>query len=171
MSLVGKRVVVVGGSTGIGFAISELARELGATLVIASSNAGNVRAAVKLLPGSRGSTIDLRDEVSIASFFGELGAFDHLAITAGDWGGPMFVSIRDLDTARARELLAVRFWGALTAVKYGCRTIAPDGAITLTSGMVAHRPRKSTLMATVVGGGERSSTWPAALRWIWHPYK
>ena len=32
MSLDGKRVVVIGGATGIGFAISELACELGATL-------------------------------------------------------------------------------------------------------------------------------------------
>jgi len=33
-----------------------------------------------------------------------LGAFDHLAITASDWGGPMFVSTLDLDLTQAREL-------------------------------------------------------------------
>lgn len=152
MSLEGKRVVVIGGTTGIGFAISELARELDATIVIGSSNEAKVRAAVERLEGATGRTVDLRDEASVAGFFEEIGAFDHLSITAGDWGGPMFVSTRDLDLAQARELLTVRFWGALAAVKHGCRTIAQDGSITLTSGLLAHRPRKGTPMSTAVGG-------------------
>jgi len=39
MSLDGKRVIVIGGSSGIGFAVAALSRELGAAVVIASSNA------------------------------------------------------------------------------------------------------------------------------------
>ena len=152
MSLDAKRVVVIGGATGIGFAISELACAQGAAVVVASSNEANVSAAAERLHGATGCTIDLRDEASISGFFEELGAFDHLAVTAGDWGGPMFVSARDLDLTQARELLTVRFWGVLAAVKHGCRTIAQDGSITLTSGMLAHRPRKGAPMATVVGG-------------------
>jgi NAD(P)-dependent dehydrogenase (short-subunit alcohol dehydrogenase family) len=152
MSLDGKRVIVIGGASGIGFAVAALSRELGAEVVIASSNAARVAAAVERLNGTAGRTVDLRDEASVAGFFEELGAFDHLAITAGDWGGPMFVSIGDLDLTQARELLTVRFWGVLAAVKHGCRTIAQDGSITLTSGMLAHRPRKGTLLAAAVGG-------------------
>ena len=37
MSLDGKRVVVIGGASGIGFAVAELARAQGAAVVIASS--------------------------------------------------------------------------------------------------------------------------------------
>jgi NAD(P)-dependent dehydrogenase (short-subunit alcohol dehydrogenase family) len=153
MSLDGKRVVVIGGASGIGFAVAELARAQGAAVVIGSSAEANVNAAVERLPGAMGRTVDLRDEASVASFFGELGAFDHLAITAGDWGGSMFfASSRDLDLAQARELLDVRFWGVLAAVKHGCRTIAQDGSITLTSGMLTHRPRKGAPMPTALGG-------------------
>jgi NAD(P)-dependent dehydrogenase (short-subunit alcohol dehydrogenase family) len=36
MSLDGKRVVVIGGASGIGFAIAVLSKEIGAELVIAS---------------------------------------------------------------------------------------------------------------------------------------
>jgi NAD(P)-dependent dehydrogenase (short-subunit alcohol dehydrogenase family) len=64
----------------------------------------------------------------------------------------MFVSARDLDLTKARELLTVRFWGAFAVVKPGCRTISQDGSITLTSGLIAHRPRKGTPMSTAVGG-------------------
>lgn len=106
MSLGGKRVVVIGGATGIGFAISELACPQDATIVIASSNKAKVSAAAERLRGATGRVVDLRDEASIGSFFGELGSFDHLAITAGDWGGSMSGSIRDLDLTQARELLA-----------------------------------------------------------------
>jgi len=152
MSLDGKRVVIIGGATGIGFAVAELACRSGATTVIGSSNEANVGAAVGRLQNATGRTLDLRDEAKVAGFFEELGVFDHLAITAGDWGGPMFVSTRDLDLKQARELFTVRFWGALAAVKHGCRAIAQDGSITLTSGIIAHRPRKNTPVSSAVGG-------------------
>ena len=164
MSLGGKRVVVIGGATGIGFAIAELAYAQGATIVIGWSNEARVNGAVKRLHGATGRAVDLRDEAGVANFFDELGAIDHLAITAGDWDGSMFGLIRELDLTRARELLTVRFWGALAAIKHGCRMIAQDGSITLTSGMLAHRPGKGMTMATARQG--RSNTWPAALPWI-----
>jgi NAD(P)-dependent dehydrogenase (short-subunit alcohol dehydrogenase family) len=152
MSLDGKRVVVIGGATGIGFAVAELARELGATIVIGSSNEAKVSAAVARLQKATGRMVDLRDEARVAGFFEEVGAFDHLAITAGDWGGPMFVSTRDLDLTQTRDLLTVRFWGVLAAVKHGCRVITQDGSITLTSGIVAHRPRKNMAVPAAIGG-------------------
>lgn len=147
MSLDGKRVIAIGGSSGIGFAVAALARERGADVVIASSSAANVDAAVARLPGSAGRTVDLRDEASVSRFFDQVGHFDHLAITAGDWNIPRFAT-RDLDLAAARDAMAVRFWGSLTAVKHGCRGIAPDGSIMLTGGMLAHRPRKGMPFVT-----------------------
>ena len=44
------------------------------------------------------------------------------------------------------------FWGTLAAVKHGCRTIAEDGSITLTSGVLSQRPMKGAPMTTAVGG-------------------
>ncbi|WP_428490566.1 SDR family oxidoreductase [Rhodopila sp.] len=156
MSLAGKRVVVIGGASGIGFAVAALAREQGAELVIASSNAANVAAAAGRLGGATGGTVDLRDEASVSGFFRNLGAFDHLSITAGDWGGTAFRATRDLDLAAAREGFEVRFWGALAAVKHASRQIAPDGSMTLTSGMLTHRPTKAIPLATAIGGAVES---------------
>ncbi|KWV61106.1 hypothetical protein AS156_27085 [Bradyrhizobium macuxiense] len=152
MSLDGKRVVVIGGSSGIGFAVAAIAQERGAEAVIASSNASRVDAAVARLPGSTGRALDMRDETSVSHFFEQLGAFDHLVITAGDWSGAAPVAIRDLDLAAARDRLTIRFWGVLAAVKHGSRTIASDGSITLTSGMLVHRPRKGRALVTAIGG-------------------
>jgi NAD(P)-dependent dehydrogenase (short-subunit alcohol dehydrogenase family) len=152
MSLKGKRVVVIGGATGIGFAIAELAHKQGASVVLGSSNKEKVQAASARLPDAMGHAVDLRYESSVNGFFKQIGDFDHLAITAGDWGGPMFVSVHDLDLKQAQELLSVRFWGALAAVKHSCQTIARNGSITLTSGMIGHRPRKGAPVMAAVGG-------------------
>jgi NAD(P)-dependent dehydrogenase (short-subunit alcohol dehydrogenase family) len=53
MSLDRKRVVAIGGSSGIGYGVAALVRERGAEVVIASSNAANVDAAVARLPGAK----------------------------------------------------------------------------------------------------------------------
>jgi NAD(P)-dependent dehydrogenase (short-subunit alcohol dehydrogenase family) len=145
-------VVVIGGSSGIGFAVAAIVQERGAEAVIASRNASRVDAAVARLPGSIGRAVDIRDETSVAHFFEQIGAFDHLVITAGDWSGAAPTAIRDLDLAAANDRLAIRFWGVLAALKHGSRTIAPDGSITLTSGMLTYRPRKGRALVTAVGG-------------------
>jgi len=152
-SIEGKTVVVIGGASGVGFAVAEAAGDAGAKVVIASSQPANVEAAVaKLGGGVTGDVVDVGDEASVAAFFEKLGPFDHLAFTAGDWGGSMFDPARDVDLAAAQAGMKVRFWGALAAVKYGCRTIAQDGSITLTGGMLAHRPMKGAPVTTAVAG-------------------
>ncbi|HTJ57184.1 MAG TPA: SDR family oxidoreductase [Devosiaceae bacterium] len=150
--LAGKRVVIIGGASGIGFAVAQLAHLQGADIIIASSTQAKVETAAERLVGARGQTVDLREEANVANFFQNLGAFDHLAITAGDWGSPMFVSSRDLDLGQARDSFTVRFWGPLAAAKHCVRTIAPDGSITLTGGMLAVRPRPGAPLPTAVGG-------------------
>lgn len=152
ISLEGRRVIVIGGASGIGFAVAALARELGGSVVVASRDAGRVDAAVERLEGATGCTVDLRDEPGVARFFDRLGAFDHLALTAGDWGGAMFAATAELDLAASRDFFEVRFWGALAAVKHASRTIARDGSITLTSGTLAHRPRRAMPVAAAVAG-------------------
>jgi NAD(P)-dependent dehydrogenase (short-subunit alcohol dehydrogenase family) len=152
-SLGGKTVVVIGGASGVGFAVAEAALAAGAEVVVGSSRAANVEAAVaRLGAGASGSAVDVTDEASVASFFERLGRFDHLAFTAGDWGASFFAPTRELDLAAAREGLDVRFWGALAVAKHACRSIAEDGSITLTGGMLAHRPMKGAPVVTAVAG-------------------
>jgi NAD(P)-dependent dehydrogenase (short-subunit alcohol dehydrogenase family) len=154
MSLAGKRVVVIGGTSGIGFAVAQLARELGATLVVASSKAASVEAGLERLPGATGDVVDLKDEASISGFLDRLDPFDHLAITAGDVdkGAAVFASTEDLDLASAREAFEVRFWGSFAVIKHGRHKLAPNGSITLTSGMLANRPSKGSPLPTAVTG-------------------
>src|SRR5713226_8650259 len=80
-----KRVVVVGGSSGIGLAVAQQAAERGAEVVIVSSNTERVQKAVECIGGeAQGQAVDVSDEGAVAALFAKLGAFDHLVFTAGD---------------------------------------------------------------------------------------
>ncbi|MDP9104253.1 MAG: SDR family oxidoreductase [Pseudomonadota bacterium] len=136
----GKRVVVIGGASGVGFAVAEAARDAGAEVIVGSSQTARIEAAAKRLgQGTRGVTVDVKDEASVEGLFESVGTFDHLVFTAGDWGH-MFGATRDLDIETSKARLEVRFWGAARAAKYAVRQIAKEGSITLTGGMLAHRP-------------------------------
>jgi NAD(P)-dependent dehydrogenase (short-subunit alcohol dehydrogenase family) len=154
MSLTSKRVVVIGGSSGIGLAVARAALAEGAEVVVASSQAANVDAATMALgPGAiSGDVADVRDEASIEALFGRIGAFDHLVFTAGDWGGRGARTLAETDLERAKDLAVVRYWGAVAAIKHATKTIAAHGSITLTNGMIAHRPRKGTPLSTAMAG-------------------
>jgi NAD(P)-dependent dehydrogenase (short-subunit alcohol dehydrogenase family) len=146
-------VVIIGGASGIGFAVAQAALDEGAEVVVASSNQARVDAAVaKLGDGARGGVVDVTDEASVAGFFEQLGGFDHLAFTAGDWGAWAGGPITDTPLESAGAVFAVRFWGAVSAVKHAARTIAADGSITLTNGTIAHRPRKGAALSTAMAG-------------------
>jgi NAD(P)-dependent dehydrogenase (short-subunit alcohol dehydrogenase family) len=150
----GRKVVVIGGTSGIGFAVAQAAQDQGAAVIVASSSEQNVEAALKRLgKGAHGVAVDVRNEADVAAFFLKLGAFDHLAYTAGDWvplrtGG----TLPEIDIGGANAVFTVRFWGAVAAVKHCHRTIARDGSITLTDGMVAHRPRKGAPLNSAMAG-------------------
>ncbi len=123
-------------------------------MVIGSSQAANVEAAVaRLGQAASGGVADAGDEASLAAFFQAQGAFDHLVFTAGDWGaGFAPAPLAELDIDAASNGLKIRFWGALRAIKHAQPHLAANGSITLTDGVLAHRPRKGMPLATAFSG-------------------
>jgi NAD(P)-dependent dehydrogenase (short-subunit alcohol dehydrogenase family) len=148
-----KKVVIVGGTSGIGLAVAQAALALGANVVVASSQQATVDAALTRLGGeAEGHVIDVNDEASVAGVFERIGALDHLVYTAGDWGSFVGGPLANLDLNAAKAGLGVRFWGALAAIKHGHGKIGAGGSITLTDGMMAHRPMKGAALSTAVLG-------------------
>src|SRR6266850_6763969 len=150
-ALADKRIVVLGGSSGIGFAVAQQAVAQGATAIIASSNADRVKQAVATLDAkAEGHTLDLSNERDIQSFFQKIGDFDHLVFTAGDT-----LQLNELvatDLTKARHAFELRYWAALAAVKYASPHIRKDGSIVLTTGVASQRPHKGwTVVASVCG--------------------
>ncbi|SDD71147.1 NAD(P)-dependent dehydrogenase, short-chain alcohol dehydrogenase family [Dyadobacter soli] len=138
-SLKGKKVVILGGSSGLGLATAQAAAAEGANVVIVSSNAARVQNAVAQLPGNAfGMQADLSDESSIQRLFEEIGTLDHLVFTAGE--SLLLSKIADTEVAMARAFFDLRYWGAFMAVKYAAPRINAGGSIVLTGGIVSARP-------------------------------
>ena len=153
MEFSGTKVVIIGGTSGIGRAVATRCAALGADIVAASSSDAKVDAARSALPtGTVAAVVDVTNEAQVAAFFERLGSFDHLVFTAGDWGPMAGGRLSELDLDRARQVFAVRFWGALTAAKHAHASMVPGGSITLTDGLIAHRPRVGAAVNTAMAG-------------------
>jgi NAD(P)-dependent dehydrogenase (short-subunit alcohol dehydrogenase family) len=147
----GKRVIVLGGSSGIGYAVAEQVVAEGASVVIGSSHAGRVQNAASTLGGNaQGQAVDLSDEHAIQAFFDTAGPFDHLVYTAGDT--LRLAELSTLDLSTARKAFDIRYWGALAAVKYATPYIRKGGSIVLTTGVAGLRPRKGWALGASVCG-------------------
>lgn len=133
-----KKIVVVGGSSGIGYAVAQKSLDAGAQVVIASrSNEKLTSAARQLGERVRTEVVDASDEQSVADFFRRVGHFDHLAITIK----PQLPSGRFLenDVGAAIAAFDAKFWGQYRLAKQGAQYIRKNGSITFTSGIASRR--------------------------------
>jgi NAD(P)-dependent dehydrogenase (short-subunit alcohol dehydrogenase family) len=150
-TLQGKRVVILGGSSGLGLATAKAAGVEGASIVIVSGNQQRIDNALKELPGgSTGFAVDLSREENIKAFFEQAGSFDHLVYTAGE--NLTLHAIGETDVDEARTFFNLRYWGAFTAVKYGAPHINAGGSISLTSGTASARPGAGWSIASSICG-------------------
>ncbi|ANP50642.1 NAD(P)-dependent dehydrogenase (short-subunit alcohol dehydrogenase family) [Streptomyces griseochromogenes] len=162
MDLRGQRVVVIGGTSGIGLAVAEGAAREGAEVVVASRRQESVDTALKRLPGSaEGHVLDATDEAAVRGFFEGIGGFDHLVYTAGE--SLLLESLAEASLVRARRFLDTRLWGAYTAVKYGAGSIREGGSVVLTTGTAGRRPMPGTTAAAALCGAMESLTRALAL--------
>lgn len=131
--------VVVGGSSGIGHAVA----------VALSARPGRV-----LTPSSRDG-LDVTDTASIARYFDELGAFDHLVITAAS-PAPGGKTI-DVDLQAAKAAFDVKFWGSIAVVQAAAKYLRPGGSVTFTSGFLARRTVPGTFVKTAMNAALEAS--------------
>lgn len=146
MSLDGQRVVIIGGSSGIGLAVARQARAEGALVTIGGRSEGRLQEASRALGEVAVARVDISDEASVNALFEPLTHVDHLVISAGTVG-PSGVLRSDIETLRA--VVEQRLWGAVYAV----RAAAPKmdgGSITFTSGGISARPRAGAALTSAV---------------------
>jgi NAD(P)-dependent dehydrogenase (short-subunit alcohol dehydrogenase family) len=150
-SLRGKRVIILGGSSGLGLATAKAAANEGANVIIVSSNQQRINTGLKDLPqGTEGYAVDLSNEQNIKAFFDTIGNFDHLVYSAGE--NLILNTIDQTDIEQARTFFNLRYWGAFAAVKYGAPRINAGGSISLTSGTAGARPGKGWSVASSICG-------------------
>jgi NAD(P)-dependent dehydrogenase (short-subunit alcohol dehydrogenase family) len=157
MDLHQQRVIVLGGTSGIGFATAKAAACRGAQVTVVSRRPASVdRALADLPPGTHGRAADLTDPGQVGRLFDDLGSIDHLVFTAGE---PLaLMSLDTLDLDKARDFFTLRYFSVLSAVHAAIPHLRPGGSITLTTGIAAHRPGPGWAVAASICGAVESLT-------------
>ncbi len=157
MMLAGKKVVVVGGSSGIGLATAELAKREGADVIIASRNAERLDAIAARL-NVIAIPADVTKDDDVASLFRRCGPVDHVVVTAAQLKTGPFKTVAMED---ARSTLEGKLWGAWRVAR--CADIRSGGSLTLVSGFLSIRPRPNSAIVAVANGALESLTRALAL--------
>jgi NAD(P)-dependent dehydrogenase (short-subunit alcohol dehydrogenase family) len=140
-TLLGKKIIVVGGSSGIGLGVATAALERGAELVIIGRSQDRLLRAHRSLDDDgrvRTVTADMTKETEIAAAFAGIGAFDHLVSTAGT--PPPGDPIRETDVDVVRRFVDNKLIGAVLLAKHATRKLKVGGSMTFTSGINKDRP-------------------------------
>jgi NAD(P)-dependent dehydrogenase (short-subunit alcohol dehydrogenase family) len=153
-TLQGKKVAILGGSSGIGLAAARAAAADGADVVVTSSRKDKVAAAVASIVGRvTGEVVDLTDEAQTRALFERIGALDHLVFTAGE--SLVIGPLATADLPTVRRAFELRVFGAMAAVKHAAPRIRGGGSIVLTHGIAGERPQPGwTVGASVCGAME-----------------
>lgn len=148
------RILVVGGSSGIGLATTRAALTQGARVTIASRSAEHLAQAAESVSGAFETLeLDVSSDDAVTAAMRASGAWDHVAITAGG-GGPQGrpgqpSGVRDVALDAAGLAFNTKFWGAYRIA--ATADIRPGGSITFVSGVYSYRPERGRAMAAVSG--------------------
>lgn len=155
MQLAGKKVVVVGGSSGIGLSTAELAKREGADVIIASRNAAKLDAIAEKL-----NVIAIPTDVteSVANLFKSSGPVDHVVVTAAQLRTGPFKSVAMEDV---RSTMESKFWGAWRVAR--AVEVRKGGSITLVSGFLSIRPRPNAAITSAANAALESLSRALAL--------
>lgn len=173
--LLDKNVLVLGGTSGIGFAVAEAAWEFGAKVTISGTNQSKVDIKISEMQSNNpaGDTSKLRgfpcdlgnqdktegDLTALFDFATHDGQskLDHIVFCSGD--ALSFKPLAELNISYVQALSMVRFTAPAIIAKllalHGYLNSSPSSSLTLTSGINTARPSKGwTLMAGVGGAVE-----------------
>jgi len=145
MSFHHQKIVIVGGTSGIGLATARRFAAIGAEVTITGRNQEKLRTAEQ--EGFRAVRVDSKHRVALDAFFSELGRVDHLVIAAGGAKGMGEFSALSMD--ELREGFAEKFWPQIETVQAALPVLGKEGSVTLITGSasVLKRPGISGLAA------------------------
>ncbi len=149
-----ERVLIIGGSSGMGLALAERLLARGCEVTIAGRSADRLADAQRNLCQVRTLGVDIGDEASLKALFAQTGPLDHIVVTAADIRGA-YQLLPDLGLDAIRRAIDSKVVGPLLVAKHGAPHLSPRGSLTFTSGIAAYRPSpRGTVVAAINGALE-----------------
>jgi len=146
VTLENARVLVVGGTSGMGLATALAARKAGARVVVAGRGTEGLRRAREADPELETVRVDMMGP-ELPGVVEALGPLDHLVVTAAD---AVVGRIADLDEMRAQQVLASKVWGPCRVLRAALPHLAPEGSVTLFSGAASQRASPGFALGSAV---------------------
>ncbi len=153
--LLGKTVVVIGGSAGIGLETARRARGEGARVILAARNAERLKHAASEVEAVSTAAFDATDPVAIERFFRDLPPIDHVMVTAGR---PYYERLVDMDFAKVRGLIGEHILQALCVARNAMQKVRPGGTLIFMGGTGGRRPAVGMSIAGAVTNAMPSLT-------------
>jgi NAD(P)-dependent dehydrogenase (short-subunit alcohol dehydrogenase family) len=149
------RVLIVGGTGGIGRALAERYASLGSDVVITSRSADRAAAAAAEIGSNvRGIALDIAEPEQIATMLADVGRIDRLLIVAIERDSN---TVRNYDIAKARRAVTVKLVGYTEVVHAVLdRLNREDASVVIFGGLAGERPYPGSTTVTMVNGAVRS---------------
>lgn len=142
-----RRILISGGTSGIGFACAERLSTVGHAVCVLGSREETVNLARTKLPLAGAWACDVTNEskveAAVSAAVDELGALDGVFISAGIDG--QGVPASELDVAAMRHVFEVNVIGAYLVVKASLRLLSRPGVIIINASVNAIRPEPGFL--------------------------
>jgi NAD(P)-dependent dehydrogenase (short-subunit alcohol dehydrogenase family) len=139
----GKKAIVLGGTSGIGLATTEMLRDGGAEVIAGSRRECKI-------DGVETVEIDVLDRDGLQALFEKHQGFDYLVNAAT--GGPRAIGpFLEMDLQGYQDSFA-KLWGYVNSVRLGVPQMSPEGAVVLYSGYPVRKHRPGTIALASVGG-------------------
>jgi NAD(P)-dependent dehydrogenase (short-subunit alcohol dehydrogenase family) len=136
--LLGKTVVVIGGSAGIGLETARRARTEGADVILTGRDPDRLKNAATELGALSTATFDANDSAALQAFFEELDTpIDHVMVTAG---GPYYAPLAEMDFDEARRALQDHPMLMVGVARYAAEKVRPGGTLLFMGGTGARNP-------------------------------
>ncbi len=151
MNLSNQKVVIMGGTSGIGLATAKAAASLGASVVITGRDQERLKRAVAASPGiAEGALVDATSVDALSAFYRGLGPFDHLVLTVtGKVGGGPFNS---LGIDMLRQAFEAKFFAYIMAIQTSQGALRTGGSIVLVTASSARTSYPGTSGLAAVNG-------------------
>lgn len=145
-----QKVVIIGGTSGIGLAAAISAAEHGAVVYAASRSESTIAKAKEHAPREINFRVaDTHDIAALEAIFEETGTIDHLVSAATGANRTMapFMSQTPEQFAAAFD----KFWGYTNVIRTGVPHLAENGSLTLVSGSPARKCNPGMSSVSCVG--------------------
>lgn len=136
------KILIVGGSSGMGLALARRCLDEGATVIIAGRGEAKLSAAREELSYSGSleiAVVDISREDEVAALFQRIGRLDHIVSTAADIAGA-YRLLPEIELSAAQRVVESKFYGPLLLAKHGAPKLSANGSLTFVSGIAAYRP-------------------------------